>query len=517
VRRNSRDEWDIPLFRPKMARQPYGTRPSNGLTLKRAVLQRLARGIGGASRLGSRGAERNRARCDVRLPRGSARRCVVKARYVSTTGGGAKAARAHLAYIERDGVERNGSQGRLFDADGEVERAEFGAAIEGEKRQFRFIIAPDDGDELDLRDYTRRLVDRMERDLGRRLRWAAVCHYNTDNPHVHLVVRGVDTRDRELRTDRTYLSESLRLRAQELATNELGPRSELDVRRQLDREVSQERLTTIDRRFAAFSTPDRLVRMIDIATAAEAKKLSRPHAIARLDVLERLHLAERISPTSWRLEDGWQDTLQRLGERGDVIKRMHGALRRTPAAYRIFDVTSAAAVEGVVRHKGLHDEQTGAPFIIVETARREAHYVRVDPADADGLAVGERVRVAATPAKWLTAPDHAIQRVAGANRGIYSAALHLRDLEARPLLIEGRPVPAQSIVEVNMRRLKRLERYKLVTRVAEGQWQVPANLVEILRDRERTHPEARMQIERLDPTVDRKLDTPRNPGRGFER
>ena len=370
---------------------------------------------------------------------------------------------------------------------------------------------------MDLRDYTRRLVERMEKDLGRGLRWAAVCHYNTDNPHVHLVVRGVDTGDRELRIDRTYLSESLRLRAQELATNELGPRSELDVRRQLDRETSQERLTTIDRRLAALSTPDRLVRMTDIATAAEAKKLSRPHAVARLDLLERLHLAERVSPTSWRLEDGWQDTLQRLGERGDIIKRMHGALRRTPAAYRIFDVTSPAPIEGIVRHKGLHDEQTGAPFIIVETARREAHYVRVDPADADGLAVGERVRIAATPAKWLTAPDHAIQRVAAANRGIYGAALHLMDLEARPLLIEGRPVPAQSIVDVNMRRLKRLERYKLVTRVAEGQWQVPGNLVEILRDRERTHPQHRIHIERLDKAVERKLDAPRNRGRGFER
>jgi len=433
------------------------------------------------------------------------------------TAGGAKAARAHLAYIERDGVERDGSQGRLFDADGEVGRAKFGAAIEGEMRQFRFIIAPEDGDELDLRDYTRRLVERMEKDLGRGLRWAAVCHYNTDNPHVHLVVRGVDTRDRELRIDRSYLSESLRLRAQELATNELGPRSELDVRRQLDREISQERLTTIDRRLATLSTPDHLVRMSDIATAADTKKLSRPHAVARLDVLERLHLAERISPTSWRLEAGWQDTLQRLGERGDIIKRMHGALRRTPVGYRIFDVTSPAPIEGIIRHKGMHDEQTGAPFIIVETARREAHYVRVDPADADGLALGERVRVAATPAKWLTAPDHAIQRVATANRGIYSAALHLRELEARPLLIEGRPVPPQSIVEVNMRRLKRLERHKVVTRVAEGQWQVPGNLVEILRDREGTHPVHRIQIERLDPTLDHAPQLTRIRGHGFER
>ena len=511
--RDSRDGWDLPLFRPKMGRQPSGTRPASGLPLRRAVLQRLARSVGAGRAFGSRtGEARARVRCDIRLPPGLARRCVVKARYVAMSAGGMKAARAHLAYIERDGVERDGTQGRLFDAAGEVQRAEFGVAIEGEKRQFRFIIAPEDGDELDLRDYTRRLVDRMEKDLGRRLRWAAVCHYNTDNPHVHLVVRGVDSQDRELRIDRTYLSESLRLRAQELATNELGPRSDLDVGRQLDREVSQERLTGIDRRLAVLCTAEGIVRIADIAKAAEGKNLSRPHALGRLTVLEQLHLAERVSPTSWRLEDGWQEALQHLGERGDIIKRMLRALRRTPVAFRIFDPTNVGTIDGVVRHKGLHDEQSGAPFIIIESARKEAHYVRVDPADASGLAVGNRVRVVATPAKWLTAPDQVIQRVAAANLSVYDATVHLRDLEARPVLIDGRPASPRSIVEANMRRLKRLERFKLAKPLADGRWQVPPNLVEILRDRERTHPQFRVQIERPDRGTERPVAPPRNRG-----
>jgi len=126
--------------------------------------------------------------------------------------------------------------------------------------------------------------------------------------------------------------------------------------------------------------------------------------------------------------------------------------------------------------------------------------------------VGERVRIAATPAKWLTAPDHVIQRVAAANRGVYSAAIHLRQLQARPVMIEGRRVPPESIVEVNVRRLKRLERYKLVTRVADGQWKVAPNLVETLRDREKTHPQHRIQIERLDRTVERSVAPTRNRG-----
>jgi type IV secretory pathway VirD2 relaxase len=500
------------VFNPKMGRRFVEARSQP--TMRRAIFLRMARGMSGGAPAPARGPGHARARCDVRLPPGLARRCVVKARYVPIGVGGAKAARAHLAYIERDGVERDGSQGRMFDAEGDVRRDEFAAPIEGEKRQFRFIISPEDGDELDLRDYTRRLVERMEKDLGRELRWAAVCHYNTDNPHVHVVVRGVDTEDREVRIDRTYLSQSLRLRAQELATNELGPRDELDLRRQLDREVSQERLTTIDRRLAALESPERTVQMADIAVAANSHTLSRPHALARLEILERLQFAERVSPTVWRLEEGWQDTLQRLGERGDIIKRMHEALRQPPTAYRIFDTMGAASVEGVIRHKGLHDELTGAPFVIVETPKKEAHYVRLDPLGADGLVAGERVRITATPGKWVTAPDQVIQRVAAEDRGFYSAPVHLQQLRLRPVMIEGRQVPPESIVEVNVRRLKRLERYNLVTRIAEGHWKVPPNLVDLLRDRERTHPQHRIEIERLDRVLERGRSRGRGPDLG---
>src|SRR4051812_7692873 len=114
-----RGDWDIPIFRPKMGGRPYESRSANGLTMRRAVFQRLARGLGGAPRARPGTASAARKRCDVRLSPG-ARRCIVKARYVPINRAGLAAARAHLAYIERDGVERDGSQGRMFGAEGDV-------------------------------------------------------------------------------------------------------------------------------------------------------------------------------------------------------------------------------------------------------------------------------------------------------------------------------------------------------------------------------------------------------------
>ena len=39
---------------------------------------------------------------------------MIKARYVKVTPGSYKAAKVHLAYLEREGVERDGSAGKLY-------------------------------------------------------------------------------------------------------------------------------------------------------------------------------------------------------------------------------------------------------------------------------------------------------------------------------------------------------------------------------------------------------------------
>jgi type IV secretory pathway VirD2 relaxase len=75
------------------------------------------------------------------------------------------------------------------------------------------------------------------------LEWAAVNHHDTGHPHVHIVVRGVDARGREVRLDREYISNGLRFRTQELATLELGPGTDLEARQAR----TQERYTSLDR------------------------------------------------------------------------------------------------------------------------------------------------------------------------------------------------------------------------------------------------------------------------------
>ena len=68
----------------------------------------------------------------------------------------------------------------------------FAERCEGDRHHFRFIVSPDDALEMtDLRSFTTELAAQMEKDLGTRLDWVAVDHWNTEHPHVHLIVRGV--------------------------------------------------------------------------------------------------------------------------------------------------------------------------------------------------------------------------------------------------------------------------------------------------------------------------------------
>ena len=68
----------------------------------------------------------------------------------------------------------------------------------------------------------------MEKDLGTQLEWAAAEHYNTEHPHVHVVIRGVRDSGEVLRLSREYVQQGIRAIAADLCTRQIGYRTELD-------------------------------------------------------------------------------------------------------------------------------------------------------------------------------------------------------------------------------------------------------------------------------------------------
>jgi type IV secretory pathway VirD2 relaxase len=129
-------------------------------------------------------------------------------------------------------------------------------------------------------------------DLGTKLDWIAVDHWNTDNPHIHVLIRGRAEDGQDLVISRDYISRGFRDRAAERVTLELGPRSELEIRSALEREVEAERWTSLDRALRVAADEGAGVADLRLSASGEDPELRRL-MLGRAAKLERLGLASK--------------------------------------------------------------------------------------------------------------------------------------------------------------------------------------------------------------------------------
>lgn len=361
------------------------------------------------------------------------RRVIVKARIVRLAGKGLGGARAHLRYVQREGVTREGERGQLYSADQDRTNGKsFIERSKGDRHQFRFIVAPEDGIEYDdLKSLTRRLMKQMEDDLGTRLDWVAVDHFNTGHPHTHILVRGKNDLDRDLVIAPSYIGTGIRERASELVRLDLGPRTDVEIEKQLRSEMTDESLTSLDRQ---------LLRMDNGGIVSPlCKEPARQTLLTgRLRYLERLGLAEEIKHGQWQLEDGIESTLRRMGERRDIIKTMHREMTEknivhSPIDYAIHDQVeqNQKPIMGRVVTRGLSDELNDRHYLIVDGADGQIHYIDIGRGDRTGpTPEGCLVRVDPKSLEPRQV-DQAVVEVAAANGGRYTIDLHLKhDLHA---------------------------------------------------------------------------------------
>jgi type IV secretory pathway VirD2 relaxase len=260
--------------------------------------------------------------------RGYARRSVVKASFSRNRKSGAWT--AHSRYLSRPGAQQELTRGLGFDAtqEGIDLRATVRDWEKSDKLMWRFIVSPEDADRLNLRDHVRELVARMESDLGTRLDWVAIDHHNTDDAHVHLLIRGIREDGRLLEIDREYLRSGVRTRSQEIVTRELGPRLEPEMLRSRERVIRREQWTEIDRALQRKADGNRVSSYEEFQPRNEAARVRAEQEIDRLEFLARLGVARRIDERSWELSQDHERQLRDRQRSIDVIKtRAHSRQR----------------------------------------------------------------------------------------------------------------------------------------------------------------------------------------------
>jgi len=414
-----------------------------------------------------------------------ARRVIVKTSIVKLSGKGTAGAAAHLRYLQRDGTTREGGPGALYGAEADtIDGKAFRERAAGDRHQFRFIVSAEDGAEYeDLKPLTRRLMERVEEDLGTKLDWVAVDHFNTGHPHTHIVVRGKDHLGQDLVIARDYLTAGIRERACELVDLDLGPRSPLEVEAALRAEVEQERLTSLDRALLRDAGDDQIV------TTRHRGAFDQTLRAGRLAKLRQLGLAEPIGGALWRLAEGLEETLRRMGERGDIIRTMlrdftSRGLDRAQVDQVIYEPSApdARPLVGRLVSRGLADEHADRHYLIVDGVDGRSHYVAIGKgAQVEAIGEGALVRIMPRRAE-VREVDRTIAAVAAANGGRYDVDAHLRH----------DPTATEAFAETHVRRLEAMRRLSAnVVREPSGQWiiseghldRAAAHEARLLRDR----------------------------------
>lgn len=365
----------LQLHTVKLATQVQKASARSGYTRSR----RSGQNVRGRSTTHGRG---RRALAAMRSASGQ-RRVTVLARIVRHKGAHFRSAplSKHISYLERDGVTRDGREASMFDAGGEqADPDAFAGRCGDDRHHFRLIVSPEDATELDdLREYTRNLMAGMSRDLDTQLDWVAVDHWNTDNPHIHILVRGVADDGNDLIIDRGYVASGIRTRAQEIATLELGPRSEREIQAALANEVGAEHWTSLDRQLRTIA--DQMAGIVDLRPGGDREMQGL--LLGRAATLEKLGIAQAVGTAVWALELDAEQTLRGLGARNDIIKTMHQALARSGerldmSALSLHLDLPDNPVVGRLVDRGLHDELAGSAFAIVDGADGRTHYLQFD-------------------------------------------------------------------------------------------------------------------------------------------
>ena len=177
---------------------------------------------------------------------------------------------------------------------------------------YKWVISPEkEADEKTLYYIAKAFIQRCEWELGTNIDYQAVVHSNTEHPHIHILINGVDQKGKPFRFDKGLIrGQIMRRAAMEICTNVFGCRSEADILQAKERALVSDRYTEFDSVIKQFSheiSNDERFGSYVYALQEDNSKL-----VKRLNHFVELGIAEKFEG-KYLLEDGWEDTLRALG------------------------------------------------------------------------------------------------------------------------------------------------------------------------------------------------------------
>lgn len=385
--REGKSEGDEPKFRLRPQRPRTSPQGDMAWSIALKTVYRYARNSGaagkGTSKQPSRGVRSGSRTFD--------QRCAVRVTYSPNRMKGQW--RAHGVYIARESATQDPSHAGFGHAGRDVDVAETVREWQesGDERLWKIIISPEFGERLDLERLTRDIVKQAERDLGTPLEWVAVTHFNTEHPHVHLVVRGRRNDGAALTLPRSYVQHGLREAAGKACTLQLGPRTELDAIAAEEREVSERRYTSLDRTIERLARDGGDSRFLQIQTAPVSADVRQQHVNSRLAALQTMGLAEPVGANEWRVRRDFQTVLRAMQRANDRQKMLAGKGSLLSDERLQIVVTNARQIRELQGRVLIHgeEEQGSRHYMLLEGTDARVHLLYYTPEMEDARSQGK--------------------------------------------------------------------------------------------------------------------------------
>ena len=192
----------------------------------------------------------------------------------------------------------------------------------GDERVWKLIVSPEAGYKVNLKEHAIKFMANIERDLGRKLHWFAIDHYNTASPHLHFCIRGVDQDGHDFRIDRDYVKEGARKISKDLMTQELGLRTDEYILERRAKVIKAKYITDLDRIIEKRVNSDHFIT-IEHGSDRKVDQEKRQQFVERLEFLETLGLARKDSSVTWYVEPTFLNFLKLIQEQNDVLKLLN--------------------------------------------------------------------------------------------------------------------------------------------------------------------------------------------------
>jgi|GEM_PF-3567036 len=408
------------------------------------------------------------------------RNVIVKASYISSSDKNSRTRiRHHLNYAGQDKSDEHKNAPELYGQDDkEINIKSKINDFEIAPHIFNLIISPEDGDKLNLKEFTRDFIAVIEKDLKTKIDWVAGNHYDTNDPHVHVLIKGMDAEGKALLIKKNYISHGLRARAGQIATNKLGLKSYDEVVKSLDLRVSNTKKCELDK----IIIKHKINGHFDLTKISSDNMNDLPHSLLtkRLEFLEAKGLVHKTDGHGWQIKDSLAEELRNIDRASSIISKMSEGLKADKQSCEIISAGNlkGRVIKGHVVERGYVEGHNIKEYLLIKSKEKKLVYVELEKySEKSPAQVGEFVRIDATkPFSGPLASDQTIDKFARAHAGIYDAAEHAKRSGNSIALPPG--VSAAEYAQVHVNRLELLARKGLVEKLSDGRFLLAKDYLE---------------------------------------